>query len=248
MDAISEPTSQRRSIVIAVIATLVALAAVAGCVTGIVFLLRTDEAGAGAVAAGPGGTGDEESGRTGAGEASADGVRTGEAGFGEADATVATADDWAADAAGEADGDTLTPNAPDDATASPDGIALPAPRETGPDDDGVITAPASLPGLEELDPDRFSEEYCTAWDEIPKLGDPPTPESVQARIEGMVRAQDSAYRDAAEYYQISIDFLKSFREFLLGDKSLREGLLAQEETFRHANIIVADSSIAACLF
>jgi hypothetical protein len=222
VSAVSEPPSQRRSVILLVIIALVAVAAVAGCVTGIVVLLRSNDGGGGTASGA-----DAEDGP--ADRADADGEASAPSGA-------------------DADGEASAPSASSDATEDAGGIAVPARPGTDSDGDGLITAPGNLPGLEPLDPDRFSQEYCDIWEEIPKLSDPITPESAQARIDGLARAQEAAYPDAAAYYQVSIDYLCDFRDFLSGDTWLREYLIAEEQTFRYANIIVADSSIAACLF
>jgi hypothetical protein len=128
------------------------------------------------------------------------------------------------------------------------GIAYPVSPENDPDGDGVITAPSKLPGMEQLEPDRFSDSYCEAWDAIPSLGDAPTQESVTARIDGLRVAQAEAYPDAVPYFDILIDYLTRIHTFLGGDESQRDALIADSEYFRSATLILVDSSVAACMF
>ncbi|MCL2089782.1 MAG: Hsp70 family protein [Micrococcales bacterium] len=137
---------------------------------------------------------------------------------------------------------TRTPTTPTD---------TPTPTETG---SGTITA-TRPPGYPALNPADFSDEYCSVWRSTVGSSSAPdrwTPEGSVAFRDGYTQLAAVAPADAEMYLSTMVDFYTLLADALDSTSPTRsesyDAVIETDELRRNAELMLADSTIAACLF
>ncbi len=136
-------------------------------------------------------------------------------------------------------------------TGTPTGTPTPAATETG---GGAITA-TRPPGFPALNAADFSDQYCSVWTSTVGASPPPdrwTPTGAVAFRDGYTQLAAIGPANAEMYLSTMVDFYTLLADALDSSSPTKaesyDAALEMDDLRRNAELMLADSTMAACLF